>query len=214
MEPQQPPKTGDERETGRVEAFSDGVFAIALTLLILEIHVPQPKDLAEQGGLNAALLHQWPAFFAYLLSFLFVLIMWINHHRLFTHIRRVNGAFLFLNGFLLLFATFMPFPTQMLATYIQRPEAKTAAVLYAGTNLLVAIGYQLLWRYASHENKLLKRNVNEKMVAQITHEYARTFPIFGIGFLLAFVSVPLCLGLFFLLMVFFAVTGFTATDTE
>jgi uncharacterized membrane protein len=203
-----------ERETGRVEAFSDGVFAIAVTLLILDIHVPQARELVEPGGLTAALLRLWPSFFAFVLSFVFVLITWINHHRLFTHIRRVNGAFLFLNGFLLLWVTFVPFPTALLAAYIQHPKTKAAAIIYAGTCLWVAVGFQLLWRYASHRNRLLKRNVDAALTAQISREYNRAFPLFVLAFALAFFSVPAGLGLIGLLVLFFAVTGFTATDTD
>src|SRR5260370_18656673 len=87
-----------ETETNRVEAFSDGMFAIAITLLILEIKVPA----AGQGNLAAALLRQWPSYLAFFLSFAFIGIMWMNHHRMFTHIRRSADTLLVLNLLLLL----------------------------------------------------------------------------------------------------------------
>ena len=82
------------KETARVEAFSDGVFAIAITLLVLDLKAPP-----ESASLLAGLLAQWPVYVAYLISFLFILIMWVNHHRMFEHIARVDNNFLYLNGF-------------------------------------------------------------------------------------------------------------------
>src|SRR5215469_18784871 len=131
-------------ETSRIEAFSDGVFAIAITLLILEIKIPP----ATQAPLRTQLLQQWPSYFAYLLSFLFIGIMWINHHRLFTHIRRSNNGLLFLNLLLLLGVSAVPFPTAVLALHLSGPGARTAAVLYSGTYLVIAVFFNLLWRYA------------------------------------------------------------------
>ena len=80
-------------ETARVEAFSDGVFAIAITLLVLNLKIPMGQD----GHLSTALLQQWPMYFAFLVSFAFIGIMWVNHHRLFNHIRRSDNRLLFLN---------------------------------------------------------------------------------------------------------------------
>ena len=90
-----------EKETARIEAFSDGVFAIAITLLILEIKIPN----AGSANLSSQLIRQWPSYFAFVISFAFVGIMWINHHRLFTHIKRADNTLLFLNLLLLLGVT-------------------------------------------------------------------------------------------------------------
>jgi len=89
-----------ERETDRLEAFSDGVFAFAITLLVLDLTVP---PVGGSLGLFQSLLNEWPAFFALVTSFMTFLIMWVNHHNMFNYIRRVNREFMFLNGFLLLF---------------------------------------------------------------------------------------------------------------
>ena len=91
----------EEKETGRIEAFSDGVFAIAITLLILEIKVPHAHDLPPNVGLISVLLGQWPSYLSYFISFVTILIMWVSHHRLFNYIKRSNDTFLFLNGLLL-----------------------------------------------------------------------------------------------------------------
>src|SRR3989454_9603804 len=105
----------------RVEAFSDGVFAIAITLLILEIRVPRVEH-----GLWAGLLALWPSYIAFLLSFVVILIMWVNHHELLRMVRAVNYPFLFANGFLLLTVTFVPFPTAVVAAYLATPDARVA----------------------------------------------------------------------------------------
>ncbi len=107
---------------GRAEAFSDGVFAIAITLLILEIRVPHVEH-----GLWAGLLALWPSYVAFLMSFVVILIMWVNHHELLRMVRGVNYPFLFANGLLLLTVTFVPFPTAVLAANLATTEAKPAA---------------------------------------------------------------------------------------
>lgn len=132
-----------QSETARVEAFSDGVFAIAITLLILEIKVPTPN----QGNLAAALLRQWPSYVAFLLSFVYIGVMWINHHRMFTLIRRSTDVLLVLNLLLLLGVTVVPFPTAVLAAHLGGPGERTAALIYNATFVLIAIFFNLLWRH-------------------------------------------------------------------
>lgn len=195
-----------EKETGRLEAFSDGVFAIAITLLVLDIKVPKLSELSGPGGLLVALLKQWPMFAAYLTSFATILVMWVNHHKLFNHIRRTNDTFLFLNGLLLLFVTFVPFPTALVSAYLQHPEAQTAAAVYAGTYAAIAIAFNLLWKYASAGRRLLGPRASLAEVDAITRQY-RVGPIsYLVAFVLAFVSVPASLGICVLLAVFFAFT--------
>jgi len=111
----------------RVEAFSDGVFAIAITLLILEIRVPHVDH-----GLWNGLLALWPSYVAFLLSFVVILIMWVNHHELLRMVDGISYPFLFANGLLLLTITFVPFPTAVLAAHLGTPEARTAVTFYCG----------------------------------------------------------------------------------
>src|SRR5487761_125314 len=131
-------------ETSRIEAFSDGGFAIAITLLILEIKVPVPSA----GPLGAQLERQWASYISFFISFAFIGIMWINHHRLFTHIRRSDNTLMLLNLLLLLGVTFVPFPTAVLATYLGHPDQRLGAIFYSGTYFFIAIFFNLLWRYA------------------------------------------------------------------
>ncbi len=110
-----------ESSTTRLEAFSDGVFAIAITLLILEIKVPAAAEIAALGGLWAALAERWPSYVGYILSFFVIGIMWVNHHALFTHIRRIDRLLLLANLLMLMTASFLPYPTAVLAEHLSRP---------------------------------------------------------------------------------------------
>jgi uncharacterized membrane protein len=119
-----------ERDTTRLEAFSDGVFAIAITLLVLNIRIPETPNLAQ------ALRGQWPSYLAYLLSFLTILNLWVNHHNIFHYISRTDHWFLFINGLLLLGVCVLPFPTALLAQYFTT-DPFTATLVYAGVFTLV-----------------------------------------------------------------------------
>ena len=134
---------------GRLQALIDGVFAIAITLLALELKVPH---LESAGGsvtpasLAAGLAHQWPSYFAFLTSFFTVLVMWVHHHSIFRLVRRVDVTLLFANGFLLMLVTVVPFPTAVVAEYLRTPAAPAACTLYSGIFVLIGIGFVvLLW---------------------------------------------------------------------
>src|SRR6266478_8037148 len=125
--------------TSRVEAFSDGVFAIALTLLILEIRVPHATP---DHTLWAGLVALWPSYVAFVLSFFVVLVMWVNHHELMRLAgRTVSYPFLFANGLLLLSVTFVPFPTAILAQYLATADAKVAVAFYCGSFLVNSLAW-------------------------------------------------------------------------
>lgn len=192
----------EEKETNRIEAFSDGVFAVAITILVFGITVP--RGLPQGQRLLPALLGQWPAFLAFLTSFATVGIMWINHHALFTHIRRSDHNLLVLNGLLLLGVTFVTFPTALVAEYIQHRDAKTAALVYSGTFVVIAILFNLLWRYAAHNNRLLRRDVDRRAVEAITKSYSWGPPMYLISFVLASISAEGSLILNMAMAVFFA----------
>lgn len=179
-----PSATNERRETGRVEAFSDGVFAIAVTLLVLTIPVPHPP-LSQP--LVPLVLARWPDFVAYAVSFLTILVMWINHHALFRLIARVDRLFLVLNGLLLLLITFVNYPTALVADFIETPDRVFAAALYSATLVLIAVCYGLLWRHASRKRRLLAASVEPRVVRMVTSQY-RFGPLFYLAaFALAFV---------------------------
>jgi uncharacterized membrane protein len=134
--------------TGRLETFADGVFAIAITLLVLGIHLP-----AADQDLGPALLEQLPEFGAYVVSFLTVGIMWVQHHRLFTLIGRSNGTFAMINVVFLLFVAFVPFPTDVLAQRLGNGrDVVGATFLYGGTMVAIAVMFNAIWLYASSRN--------------------------------------------------------------
>jgi uncharacterized membrane protein len=139
-------------ETGRVEAFSDGVFAIAITLLVLEISV----DPADYDHLGRALAHEWPAYLAYVTSFLTVGSVWIAHHNLFTHLRFIDPVLLRLNLVLLMAAAFLPFPTGVLAQSFHASEdaERTAILFYGVTALVIELLQRCALRYAASQPDL------------------------------------------------------------
>jgi uncharacterized membrane protein len=186
-----------EKETTRVEAFSDGVFAIALTLLILEIKVPDLKDFSTSEKLLAALIGLWPSYFAFLLSFTAVLIMWINHHGFFKYLRRIDSAFLFANGFLLLMVTFINFPTAVLATYIDTPAFNIASAFYCGSMVLTSIAYNFLWFSAAFKRKLVKDEITDVIIVKIRNAYWFGFFVyltaFAVSFFLPLAGLLICI---------------------
>ena len=164
-----PAKRADARrdaakETGRIEAFSDGVFAIAITLLVLNLHVPEVVS-ATDSDLVPSLLNQWPTYVAFVLSFVTILIMWVNHHALFNYIHHTDHVFLMLNGLLLLGITAFPFPTAILAQYFDRPGQHVAADVYSATFMLIAVAFNVVWRYAAHDNRLLHPHFDVQKIA-------------------------------------------------
>ncbi len=198
----------DEKETGRLEAFSDGVFAVAITLLVLNIQ-PPPHDALPKNSekLLGFLGSQWPIYLAFVTSFATIGIMWVNHHRLFTHIKRTDNTLLLLNLLLLLVIIFVPFPTALMAEYITQPDQRVAVVLYSGTFLLMAVCFNFVWLYASRKNRLLDPNANIQEVNAITGQY-RLGPLFYvITFVLAFFLPMASVVLELLLAIFFAVPG-------
>jgi TMEM175 potassium channel family protein len=196
----------EDRDTQRIEAFSDGVFAIAITLLVLELKVPG-HDVVAARGVGHSLLAQWPSYLAYITSFVTILVMWVKHHLMFSLIQRSDHMFLYWNGLLLFFVTFLPFPTAVLAEYLLHPDARAAAGLYAATLLAISLAFDGLWRYASKQGKLLADEVtgaDRIEAAQISKQYRLGPPLYLIALGLSFVSESASVVLCLLLAFFFA----------
>ena len=191
----------DEKETGRIEAFSDGVFAIAVTLLVLELKVPHLPDGGTDGSLGRALLLQWPSYVALVTSFFTILVMWANHHRVFELVRRVDAPFLYANGLLLLVVTVVPFPTALLAEYFRKPGGPVAAAVYAGTYVMAGVAFQLFWRTAIAGRRLLRRDYSEERVQEISRRYWWGVPGYLAATIAAFVSVYLTVAICIALLV-------------
>ncbi len=199
-------KAEEPADTARLEAFSDGVFAVAITLLALDLHVPDPATLPHgpHGGLVPVLLGQWPVYLAYGLSFLTILSMWINHHNLFRLIRRTDHLFLLLNGLLLLSVTTVPFATSLLATYLRQPDKRAAQVVYGAVSLAMATAFNRMWAYASRDRRLLGPDADERMVRGVTQAYRFGPLIYSVTVVLALLSAEASLVLCILLALFFA----------
>ncbi len=197
----------EEKETGRVEAFSDGVFAVAITLLALDLVVPRLAEGSSSPDLIRALAHQWPSYFAFVTSFFTVLIMWANHHTTFKLIRRVNSHLLFANGLLLLAATTVPFGTSMMAEYMGRPGARAAAAVYGGIFVIGSLAYNWVWYCAAHNRALLKEGVSDHAVEKLTRSYAFGPPLYLIAVAGAYWNAYITIGICTALWVFWSVTA-------
>ena len=194
----------EDKETSRLEAFSDGVFAVAITLLVLNIK-PLSDEVLRDGGFWNEFSRQYPALLAFVTSFFTIGIMWINHHRLFNHIKRSDTALMLFNLLLLLVIVFIPYPTALVAQqYALSPEMHDAALLYSGTNVILAICFNLLWRYASYHNRLLSKDADTHAVMAISRQYLFGPLLYLIAFGLAFVSVAASIIFLLLLALFFA----------
>jgi len=188
-----------EKETSRVETFSDSVFAIALTLLILGIKVPDISDFATNDKLYLSLVNLWPSYFAFILSFTAVLIMWINHHGFFKYLKKINPAFLFANGFLLLTVTFINFPTAVLAKYFDTEAFNIASAFYCGSMVLISVSFNILWFSSAYQRKLVKDEITDDLIIKIRNAYWLGFIIylaaFVISFFLPFLGLSICISL-------------------
>jgi len=173
----------DGSGTGRLEAFSDGVFAIAATLLVLEFSVKEGANLGNN------LLHLWPAYLAFATSFLTIGIIWMNPPFCVETMARVDRTLMFLNLLLLLTVSFLPFPTRLVADSLRTHNGERPAVLaYAATFVVMAIIYNVWWRYASSGRRLIAEGVPDRAVRAISRAFDPGVPLYGITFALAFWS--------------------------
>lgn len=187
--------------TARIEAFSDGVFAIAITLLVIEIKVP---DIHLEGGahilsLAEALFGLWPSYLGYVLSFIMLGIYWSNHHYIFHLYRSSDHVFALLNVAFLMCISFLPFPTAVLAEYITDPEQReTAMTFYAFCFFLPAVVWLLIWLYANTYG-LIDSQLDKTFVKQMTRQFIVSNIIYFIAVLVCFwnglVGFAICMAL-------------------
>jgi uncharacterized membrane protein len=188
----------DASGTSRLEAFSDGVFAIAATLLVLEFTIRSHGDLGNQ------LLHLWPAYLAYATSFLTIGIIWMNHHFCVETMARADRVLMFLNVLLLITVAFLPFPTRLVAHYLQHGGGEQAAVyVYDATFVLMALIYNVWWRYASTGRRLIADDVPDSVVRSITRAFDPGVPMYSLVFLVAIWSPLASVALTFAVAAFY-----------
>jgi uncharacterized membrane protein len=188
----------------RLEAFSDGVFGIALTLLVLEFRVPDPSPTMTNSVLRGELLALWPSLVAYSISFVVVLIMWINHHELIHLVRKVDYPLLYTNGGVLLTVTFVPFPTAVLARHLGTQAASSAAAFYCGTFFVISLAWSALLAAIIWNRRLVKPEVADGTLARIRSAYMLGPGVYGLAALLAcwnpFAGLALCTSLWLMWM--------------
>src|SRR6185295_6196243 len=176
-----PPAHHGASETTRLEAFSDGVFAIAITLLVLEIRPPTHAE-THAIGLWASLASRWPSYLAYVVSFVTIGVMWANHHSIFQYIRRTDRTFVLLNVLLLMFISFLPYPTAVLADYLPEPAyRRIGALFYSGTLVAIALAYNAVWHYGAWRGRLLGHDADTNAVRTITYRYLFGPLLYGVS---------------------------------
>lgn len=189
-------------DKNRLEAFSDGVFAIAITLLVIEIHVPE----APQGELWRALLEQWPSYAAYAVTFAVIGIMWVNHHGLLAFVARIDRPLLFLNLLLLLFVALLPFPTALLAEYLATPgDAKVAAAVYSANMLGNAIAFNLLWRWIVRDARLVHAHIDLDAARSRNRRFALGILVYASTVAISFINAFVTLALHAMIAVYYVV---------
>ena len=174
-----------ETGTARFETFSDGVFAIAATLLVLEFAVSSTKDAPPLGH---QLLHLWPSYLAYVTSFVTIGIIWMNHHHTVSLLGRTDRTMLFINNLLLLTIAFLPFPTRLVAGHLRDTGARPAALAYGATFLVMATLHQVWWQYARRGRRLVAEQTSDSALRAVDRAYLPGIPMYGAVFGLAFFS--------------------------
>jgi uncharacterized membrane protein len=164
--------------TSRVEGFTDGVLAIAITLLVLQLGVDN-----RGGTLAHRLAHQWPLFLSYFISFMNIGTVWLNHHKIVSRLSHVDHTFLVLNLLLLMVVSLLPFPTRVVGQALAgetQADQRTAALLYAGTFFAASIAFLALWRWAANGRRLIKPEVPEQLNRVRTLRFVLAIPMFAI----------------------------------
>jgi uncharacterized membrane protein len=201
------PSSDEEPTPARMEAFSDGVFAIIITLLVLELRVPR-EDALHGTSLGTALWHQWPVYVAFMISFLQVGVVWANHHAMFHYIRRTDHRLLFYNLLLLMCAALLPFTSALLAEYVRggEKELRMAALIYSGILGLCGVFFSAVWQHALNA-KLVTPHANAYRLEALRVHWLLLPVFYGIAFLVALINARLSLVMYLVLLVYYALPG-------
>jgi uncharacterized membrane protein len=186
--------------TARLETLADGVFAIAATLLILNVDA-QIGD--RDGDLGSRLLHIWPSYGGYAVSFVTIGIMWVNHHEVMRQIDRCDRRFLLATVGLLLCIAFVPFPTRLVAEHLRDDQLRPAALTYGFTMTATAVMFASVWFYAAAGRRLLRADADDRIVSGISRSYLPGPLIYLGSTLIAFVSAQASVALFAAIALFY-----------
>lgn len=208
----QPRESSAGLSTQRIEAFSDGVFAIALTLLILEVKVPPLASMKDEAALQTYLIKQWPTYLSYVLSVVVIGIFWVAHHGLFHYIKRANRNLFWLNILFLLCVTFIPFPAALLGEF---SEYQTSVVLYGATLAITGIVLDMIRWYATRRHRLVEPDLDPALIRAAMRRNLTGPVIYVLAIAVSFLplhlvglnSVQLCLALYVLVPVLYLLPG-------
>ncbi|MFD9337053.1 TMEM175 family protein [Streptomyces sp. NPDC060028] len=190
-----------EQETNRVEAFSDGVFAIVITILVLELKVPEGQG----DELWHGLWEQWPHYAAYVVSFLIIGVMWVNHHTIFSHLKRVDRPLLFLNLLVLMVVSVIPYTTNVLAEHLVNDDsANVAAILYSAWTVVYALAFLAFWWYVTQVGHLFHETVDKDGARATRMRFGLGAIAYPLTVVLSFFSAPLTLVAHFLIALYYA----------
>lgn len=188
--------------TNRLEAFSDGVFAVAITLLVLEIHVPGGENLWHELG------DEWPSFAAFALSFWVIGVVWATHHSVIDHLARADRGVLYLNLLLLMAVVLTPFSTALMAEHLQSgADDRVAAAVYSGVFLARSASFVFLWTYITRHRQKLGVELTDEEVQRNTKAFVVGTPVYAIAVGISFVSAEAVLVLIALVQVYYMVAG-------
>ena len=200
-------ETDDDLEggKGRLEAFCDGVFAIAITLLILEIKLPH-QEIGQEGAINLArgLWRLWPYYFAYVLSFVTIGIFWANHHALLRLYRKTDHWNNILTVLFLMAISFLPLPTEALGEYMLDPTNQRTAVIFYAVGLTIPVFFWLFgWLYASVNYRLIDKRLDPDFVSLMTRQFMFSNVLYLFALAVAFFSSYLSLAITVILTLFY-----------
>ncbi len=190
----------ETNETGRLEFFSDGVFAIAITLLAIKIEVPTGAEL--HSGLYQALLNKWPSYLAFFIGFVTTLVCWINHHFIFLYITKSSQMLTIVNALVLFLVAFVQFPTAVLGESITEHDAHIAVQFFGVTYIMMAMVFRNLWGYA-YNNQLADPDADETFKKGIKGIYDLAIVNTLLAFIISFWSLPISVFLYVLLFIMF-----------
>ena len=192
--------------TGRITAFSDGVFSIAITLLVLNLQIP--KGITSLTDLLNRLQALWPNLMSYILSFVIIGIYWVAHHNMFHYIKRSNRMFLWINILLLMCVAFIPFPAGLLGQFSfvsQSSLAKVAEIIYACNLILTNLMLSLLWWYATSHHRLVDQDIDPHFVNTVNRRNMTAPVVYAASIGLSFLNVYLSLIVFFLFPLYYII---------
>ena len=194
-------------KTNRLEAFSDGVFAVAITLLILEINVPEGEHLWHD------LKEEWPSFASFFVSFWVIGIIWVNHHGLLDHLKRTNRPVLYLNLLVLMTVVFIPFSTALMADHLKSgADERVAALVYALAFLAMGIAFNLFWTYIVKHRRKLGVEIPDEEVRRMSFGFMIGSPIYVVAVIMAFISPAVVLIIIPAVAVYYMFAGMRSPD--